>query len=235
MRKTHLPLIGITTYGRVHNGRFFLPEEYILAVRQAGGAVLMLPPGGNQPERLLAQLDGLVLAGGGDLNPRLYGAQGHPSIAEVDYERDVFELALARRVLNWPKPVLAICRGLQILNVATGGDLIVHIPEVNDGSVPHRQDGVDFVTHPVQLSADSRLREIFGTSRIAVASKHHQAAGQVPDEWRITARAPDGIIEALEHRQHPWLIAVQWHPELPETDAVQRRLFRAFIQTLPDQ
>jgi len=224
------PIIGITTYGRVHNGRYFLPETYILAIRQAGGTAVMLPPGESHPEGLLAELDGLVLSGGGDINPRLYNAQMHSSIYSVDDERDAFEMALARQALAWPKPVLAICRGLQVMTVATGGDLIVHIPEASDGSMLHRQDGVDFITHPVRLSDGSRLRKIFGESDIRVASKHHQAANQVPEEWRISARAPDGIIEALEHRRHPWLFAVQWHPELPPGDAIQQRLFRAFIR-----
>lgn len=224
------PLIGITTYGRDKHGNFHLPAEYIDAVRQAGGVPILLPPGESRVAPILARLDGLIFAGGGDINPGLYGGESHPTVSDVDTERDAFELKLAQHVLRGSLPVLGICRGVQMLNVATGGDLIVDIPQECGLDVRHRTEEGKETEHFVQIEKNSRLAEILQASEITVVSKHHQGLRTISSEWQVVARAGDGLIEALQHKHHPWMLAVLWHPELGDDDPFQRKLLRAFVK-----
>jgi len=226
------PLIGITTSGQQITGNFFLRREYVEAVRIVGGIPILLPPG--QPDlaaTILEQVDGLIFSGGGDIDPAAYNGSPHPTIYNLDSERDYSELALAQLVLGTDIPVLGICRGLEVLVVATGGSLIPHLPDEFGEAVVHRADQLHYAEHNVQISPESRLASIVGTTETKVMSKHHQAARIVPLEWRVTARAADGVIEALEHEQHPWAIALQWHPELSLNDPIQQRIFQAFVTT----
>jgi putative glutamine amidotransferase len=126
-------------------------------------------------------------------------------------------------------PVLGICRGLQVLVVATGGSLIAHLPDEVGEVVIHRAHQSSAIEHSVKIAANSHLAKIVGATELNVFSWHHQAASIVPQEWNVTARAADGVIEALEHKHHPWAIALQWHPELAIDDPLQQRIFQAFI------
>lgn len=234
-RKSQKALIGITTYGRQANLPYSLPSDYIDAVRAAGGTPILLPPGEADPAILLEPLDGLIISGGGDINPLCYNGLDHPSIYSVDSERDTFELQLAKFALEHHLPVFGICRGLQILIVVCGGTLIPHIPEVYGTSVLHRlepEPGKRLPTeHIVKIDAKSRLAECVQNTHISVVSWHHQAIHQVPFGWRVVAHAlEDGAIEAVEHEHHPWAIGVQWHPELSANDPNHQRIFQAFIQ-----
>ncbi|RMD95626.1 MAG: gamma-glutamyl-gamma-aminobutyrate hydrolase family protein [Calditrichaeota bacterium] len=224
------PIIGITTYGRDEKGNFYLPAAYVDAVRLAGGLPVLLPPGETHLEPILQTCDGMILAGGGDIDPGRYGASSHPTVERVDGERDTFEIQLARRLVQQSRPVLGICRGMQILNVATGGDLVVHIPEKYGTRVVHSDRAKNFVEHEVSVDPESHLAKILQAVELPTASKHHQAVLHVAPDWRVVARAPDGVIEAMEHIDHPWLIAVQWHPELTLQDLRQRRLFEALVE-----
>ena len=159
-----------------------------------------------------------------------YGGVLHPSIERIDRERDSLELALAQKVLHLEIPVFGICRGQQILNIATGGNLVEHIPDQFGQSIIHRGDNGEEIEHPVQLEPGSRLAKITGELELPTMSKHHQAIGKVSPEWQITAWATDGVIEAQEHKKHPWMIAVQWHPELSYKDPSHLRLFQAHIE-----
>ncbi|RMH75643.1 MAG: gamma-glutamyl-gamma-aminobutyrate hydrolase family protein, partial [Calditrichaeota bacterium] len=179
---------------------------------------------------LLEVIDGLILAGGGDIDPALYDGRPHPTIERVDSRRDALELELSRQALARPLPVLGICRGQQVLAVATGGTLVEHIPDEYGQAVIHRDGSGEYVQHPVEVEADSRLAEILGATELPTPSKHHQAVREVPPEWRVVARAADGVIEALEHRHHPWMIAVQWHPEQAYRDPRHGRLFAALVE-----
>ncbi len=242
-------LIGITTYGRKDTLPFSLPSVYIDAVRAAGGTPILLPPGETDTARILEPLDGLILSGGGDINPQWYKGCDHPSIYSVDGDRDAFELQLAsfalenhlpvlgicRVALENHLPVLGICRGLQILIVASGGTLIPHVPEVYGTSVLHRIDpepGRRLPTeHMVKIDVESRLANCIQNTQISVVSWHHQAVHKVPSGWRVVAHAlEDELIEAVEHEHHPWAIGVQWHPELSVNDPNHQRIFQAFIQ-----
>jgi putative glutamine amidotransferase len=195
------PVIGITTYGRDESNRFSLPGDYADAVRRAGAVPMLIPPGETQIDRLITSLDGLVLAGGGDINPELYGGALHETVYNLDSERDKAELAIARQALDSRLPMFAICRGTQIVNVLLGGTLFEHLP--------------DHV----------------GEAECTVASWHHQAIRRLADGLQVVARAFDGTIEAVEMLEHPGLIAVQWHPELTAArDPAQQRLFDTFVR-----
>jgi putative glutamine amidotransferase len=225
------PIIGITTYSRSEAGGFHLPGAYVDAIQQAGGVPILLPPNQPDPPQLLEVVDGLVFSGGGDIDPELYGGSHHPSIYLVDSERDEFELVLAKQALTSRIPTLGICRGMQMLSVASGAKLVTHVPEVYGETITHRLDHPRRpIAHDVQVQPKSRLAAILDKTDISVVSWHHQAVKTVTDIWEVVAYAPDGLVEALEHRQHPWMVSVQWHPELSPEDPVHQRLFQAFVE-----
>lgn len=225
------PFIGITMYGRSEKNEFSLPAEYVDAVRRAGGIPLLLPPGEEYAERWVEKVHAIVLAGGGDIDPELYGGKRHKTVYMVDAERDRTELALTHRIVHSDKPLLGICRGCQLINVALGGTLIEHIPEVYGQTVRHRVPPREPVPHTISIDAESRLARILDGSEVTASSWHHQALRRVASPLQVVARAPDGVIEAVEMSEHHWLLAVQWHPELTAaSDPVQQRLFAALVE-----
>lgn len=227
---TRSPVIGITTYSRSEAGEFYLPGAYVDAVVTAGGTPILLPPNQPQPARILDFVDGLVFSGGGDINPELYGGSLHPTIYLVDEERDEFELALAKAVIAAPIPTLGICRGMQLLSVASGAKLITHIPDEYGETVMHRLDHPRRpIDHEVQVQPKSQLANLLGQDTVSVVSWHHQAIKAVPEGWQVSASAADGLIEALE-RPGQWMMAVQWHPEMSPQDPVQQRLFQGLVE-----
>ncbi len=227
------PLVGVTTYHREGSTRpaFSLPAAYVDALRLVGALAVLLPPGEEQPEDLLERLDGVVFGGGGDLDPELFEGERHPANYSICRERDAFELALMRAVLEREVPTLAICRGLQVLNVARGGSLLAHLPDARGDQVLHRTEDRHHTYHHVRLEPDSHLARVYAREELQVASWHHQAVERLGDGLRATAWAEDGTVEALDYRGVDWLFAVQWHPELQlEEDSLQRYLFRAFVE-----
>jgi putative glutamine amidotransferase len=227
------PVIGITTYGRDERGRFTLPSEYVSAVERAGGVPVLIPPVPAHAQRYLALVDGFVLAGGGDLDPGQYGGNTHETLYNVDAQRDALELELARSIVERRQPTLAICRGLQVVNVALGGTLIEHLPAVVGESVLHRAPPREPTPHAVRLKPGSRLAAVMGADECAPLSWHHQAVRTLAPGLETVATAPDGTIEAIELTGHPWLLAVQWHPELTaQRDPAQQRLFEALIEAV---
>jgi len=228
---TSPPRIGITTYGRNEEHRFTLPAEYVDSVRRAGGRTFLLAPGEPDPRGWLEDLDGVVVAGGGDLAPDAWGGAGVEDNYGVDAERDATELDLAAAVLERRLPSLWICRGLQVLNVVQGGTLLEHVPDSVGEAVDHRLPPREPVPHAVTVEAGSRLAQTLGTGEASGVSWHHQAVDEPGRGLRVVARAPDGVVEALELDDHPELEAVQWHPELSSaTDPVQQRLFEALVE-----
>lgn len=227
------PLIGLATYGRNAKGRYELQAEYPWCVYRAGGAPVLLPPVGNGEltDCWLDRIDALILTGGGDLDPELYGGLRHPSMYTLDRERDASEISLARAALRRDLPILAICRGLQVFNVVMGGTLYPHIPDVFGTTVAHRLPPREPTTHGVRLVPDSRLAHIIGATEIDGVSWHHQAIHDVAPGLVPTAYAPDGVIEGAEAPDRPWLVGVQWHPEMSAaTDPHQQRLFEALVR-----
>lgn len=224
------PVIGITTYGRDERGRYTLPSEYVSAVQRAGGLPLLLAPLPENAAAYLACVDGVILAGGGDIDPQHYGGEKHETIYSVDSARDALELALAKAVVQQGRPTLAICRGMQVLNVSLGGTLIAHLPDAVGNHVLHRAPPREPVAHAVAVTPHSRLAAITGRLSMNPMSWHHQAIRTLAPGFEAVARAPDGTIEAAEMKSHPWLIAVQWHPELTaHEDPAQQKLFDALV------
>jgi putative glutamine amidotransferase len=226
--------IGVTTYRREREGRerFTLPAAYVDAVRAVGGVAVLLSPGDDAPEALLDRLDGLVLSGGGDLDPSSSGAAPHGHVYGTCIERDVFELALARAAIARGAPTLAICRGLQIVNVALGGTLHGHLPDVVGEAVSHRASQLEATAHPVRIAPGSPLAGALGTERLArVSSWHHQAIARLGENLEPVAWAEDGVIEAVQLPSTPSLTAVQWHPELDMAPgAAGERLFAQLVR-----
>lgn len=226
------PVIGITSYARDDGTppAFRLPSGYVDGVRAFGGVPLILPPGEQQAERLLDLIDGLILAGGGDIDPNAYGGEPHETIYSVSEERDQFEFSLARGVLLRPAvPALCICRGMQVLNVVSGGTLHEHVPEEFGEDVLHRLPPRLTSRHLIRIEPTSHLARVLGATSTDVSSWHHQAIDRMGAGLRATAWASDGVIEAVEHNAHPWCIGVQWHPELQLDEEPQRALFAALV------
>jgi putative glutamine amidotransferase len=227
------PLVGITTYHRDGSDRprFSLPSAYVDAVRAGGGVPVLLPPGEKRFDDLVDDLDGLVLAGGGDIHPERFGADRHALSYSVCNERDDFEFELARAALARELPTLAICRGLQVLNVLLGGELHVHLPDAVGETVPHRDSQQKHTYHHVRLDPDSHLAQVYGAAELEVASWHHQAVSRLGGALRACAWAEDGTVEAVELPGAPWLLAVQWHPEISiEAGSPHRRVFEALVE-----
>jgi anthranilate synthase component 2/putative glutamine amidotransferase len=224
------PLIGITSYApeRVSWGVWelpaaLIPHVYLQAIERAGGRPLVVPPADDAIEETLDALDGIVFSGGEDLDPASYGAESHPETKGVHEGRDRAELALLRSALERDMPVLAICRGSQVLNVALGGDLVQHLPEVV-GDDKHKHTPGVFADHDVTVRDDSRLAAVLG-DRAPVKSHHHQGYGRLGEGLREAAWAEDGTVEALEHPSRRFALGVLWHPEEGEDTA----LFEALV------
>ena len=224
------PLIGITSYSEpeVRWGAWnvpaaLIPLSYVRAVEGAGGRALLVPPSEEAIEETLDVLDGLVFSGGSDLHPELYGQDAHPETTGVREERDRGELALLVAALERDLPVLAICRGSQVLNVARGGDLVQHLPEVV-GHEQHKHTPGVFGDHEVDVRPDSTVGRLLG-ERAPVKSHHHQGFGRIGDGLVEAAWAEDGTLEAVEDPSQRFAVGVLWHPEAGEDAA----LFRALV------
>lgn len=230
MKTPHKPLIGLTTYPGTDSHGWHTPALYVAAVQRAGGVPLMLPGcAADCAEDWLTAVDGVVLIGGGDINPQAFGGSHHPTIYNLSPERDAAELALMHALLKQPKPTLAICRGLQILNTALGGSLHVHLPDVVGETVPHRAPPREPVPHAIRIDPNSALAGLLGEST-NTASWHHQAIDRLGEGLKAVAWAPDGVIEAVEMATFPDLVAVQWHPEITAAqDAGQQKLFEWLV------
>jgi gamma-glutamyl-gamma-aminobutyrate hydrolase PuuD len=223
------PVVGITTYveparwGNWQLDAALIPYMYVQALERAGARPLLVPPSDDGVEETLDALDGLLLSGGADLDPESYGAAAHPQTTGVRPDRDRSELALLEGALERDMPVLAVCRGLQVMNVARGGDLVQHLPEVV-GHEEHRAVPGVFSEHPVRIEDGSRLGTLLG-DRAPVQSHHHQGLGRLGEGLREVAWADDGTVEAVEDPSHRFTVGVLWHPEAGE-DA---RLFEALV------
>jgi putative glutamine amidotransferase len=223
-------VIGITTYvtparwSHWHDEAALVPLAYVDAVERAGGRPLLVPPSTNGVEETLGAVDGLVFSGGADLDPELYDQDPHDETTGVEPERDRAELALLQAALARDMPVLAVCRGSQVLNVARGGDLVQHLPDVV-GDEKHKHTPGTFADHDISLEAGTRLASLLG-ERAPVKSHHHQGFGRVGDGLRVAAHAEDGTIEAVEDPGRRFALGVLWHPEAGE----DRRLFEELVR-----
>lgn len=225
------PIIGITSYAQPARwGAWDLPAAlvplyYVESVERAGGRALVVPPSDDDVEETLDVLDGVVFSGGIDVDPAVYGADRHPATDPAQAHRDRAELALLEAALERDLPVLAICRGFQLLNVLHGGDLVQHLPDAvgHDG---HREVPGVFSEHPVEVQEGTRLAAILGERHEGVKSSHHQGIGTVGEGLVETAWAEDGTLEGLEDPTKRFAVGVLWHPEMEDED---KRLFQALV------
>jgi putative glutamine amidotransferase len=227
-------VIGITTYVTPARWGYWdveaalVPAAYVDAVARAGGRALLVPPSDEGVDETLDALDGVVFSGGADLDPQLYEQEPHEATFGVHPERDSAELALLKAALARDMPVLAVCRGSQVLNVARGGDLVQHLPDVV-GDERHKHTPGTFADHDVTLEDGTRLASLLG-DRAPVKSHHHQGFGRVGEGLRVAAHADDGTIEAVEDPEHRFALGVLWHPEAGE----DMRLFEELVREAED-
>ena len=223
-----MPLIAIAQNRRM--------SDYVESVRRAGGEPIEVGADGEAPEDILARVDGVLLTGGGDVDPDLYGEARHATFDAAESGRDDFEIALTRAAIAAGMPYFAICRGMQLLNVAMGGTLIQDIPSQVPGALQHTVSEPRFaIAHEIWVAKDSLLSTLLAdhmedgeTSH--VNSRHHQSVQKVADGFEVTATSPDGVVEAMEKPGESFCVAVQWHPENFWRTGEFRSLFEGFIE-----
>ena len=231
------PIIGITTnnsknsYGQP---TVLLQHSYVRAVMQAGGVPVLIPSSVAEEgwDALYSRLDGVLFSGGGDISLDFSPGDPHPRIDDADLARDSVELKMVQAATSDGKPFLGICRGCQVVNVALGGTLYTHIPDQLPGALDHSYPGNmrTVLVHEVKLEEGTRIAEIFGEPIIKVNSLHHQGLKDIAPSLRVAGCAPDGLVEAIELPEHPFGLAVQWHPEWLTDQAWTRNLFKKFVE-----
>ena len=231
------PLIGITTAQSktVHNQpTVMLMQSYINAVMQAGGVPVLIPSllAEDGWDTVYSHVDGILFSGGGDIGLEHSPGDPHPRIDEVDLQRDSIELQMIKAAASDRKPFLGICRGCQVMNVALGGDLYTHIPDQLPNALDHSYPGNmrRVLVHEVKIEEGTHLAEILGEPILNVNSLHHQGLRDIPPSVRVAGHAPDGLVEAIELPDHPFGLAVQWHPEWLTDQEPTRNLFRKFVE-----
>lgn len=235
------PLIGITSSIEKDESFHKVYDHNVRGVIEAGGVPVFLPNVSDQASisKLAQEIDGLLGSGGYDIDPSYYGEEPHQKLGDITPRRDEFEFTLFQKVLELNKPILGICRGMQMLNVAAGGSLFQDIYSQNEGDLlKHAQDGPTYYgTHLAEIEADSLLYKIIGEKEISVNSRHHQAVKEVAKGLVVSARARDGIIEAIESKEQDFVVGLQWHPEnmLEAEDLASQKIFAAFIKACKDK
>jgi putative glutamine amidotransferase len=231
------PLIGITTFQSTNahgHPTVALMQSYIHAVMQAGGVPVLIPSmiAEDGWDAVYSRLDGILFSGGGDIALEHSPGEPHPRIDEVDLERDSVELKMLQSAASDSKPFLGICRGCQVMNVALGGTLYTHIPDQLPGALDHSYPGNmrTVLVHDVKIEEGTRIAEILGEPILKVNSLHHQGLKDIAPSLRVAGHAPDGLVEAIELPDHPFGLAVQWHPEWLTDQESTRNLFRKFVE-----
>ncbi len=231
------PLIGITSDQETNSyGQPIvqLNQAYVDAIAQAGGVPVIIPSSLAEAgwETLYARLDGILFSGGGDIAVELFSGDPHPRVDDVEPERDSVELSMLHAAASGGKPFLGICRGCQLVNVGLGGTLYTHLPDQLPGALDHAYPGNlrTFLVHEVQIEEGTLVASVLDEPIVRVNSHHHQGLKEIAPDLRIAGRSPDGLVEAVELPEHPFGIAVQWHPEWLTDQEPTRNLFRKFVQ-----
>lgn len=238
MQNNH-PIIGVTISRRnldnIHH--LALPGAYVEALEKAGGDTILIPPRISQEGliKLLSFVNGILFSGGGDVHPERYGGSMHHLVSDINPDRDQLEIDLVEAALRKKLPLLGICRGLQVINIALGGTIYEDLASQKSGALNHRT--VDelprhYLAHSVEIGQNSHLSKILNKRDCLVNSHHHQGIRELAPGLAPTAFAPDGLIEAFEKPDHPFFIAVQWHPECMSLQDGMGALFSAFIQSM---
>jgi putative glutamine amidotransferase len=230
------PLIGITTRnGKDGDGHPLtaLQHTYTRAILQAGGLPILIPSMLMEEDflDLYSRVSGILFTGGGDVSLEYFNGSAHPRIGEVDQARDLTEISLMRAAVNDGKPILGICRGAQVMNVAFGGTLYTHIHDQLKGALDHDYPGDlrRILVHPVRVDESTRSAEIFGETLLNVNSLHHQGLKDIAPGLLATGYAPDGLVEVVEMPDHPYAVSVQWHPEWLTDQIPMQKLFKSFV------
>ncbi|KXL51841.1 putative glutamine amidotransferasec [Anaerotignum neopropionicum] len=220
------PVIGITPDYDSAAGRYQLHQDYAAAISAVGGYPVMLFGQGEIP----LFLDGIVLSGGGDIDPLLFHEEPLRESGEISPRRDQFELSLCQAAIQKNIPLLGICRGMQVINIALGGTIYQDIGVQTKSTLKHRQQAPrDYATHSIMIEENTLLSHLWGKEKAAVNSFHHQGVALLGEGLRYSAKSQDGLIEAIEHTEKPFIFGVQWHPEAMKTGE-QGRIFAAFVQ-----
>lgn len=218
------PIIGITC--PASSKRYYLPKNYVLVIKESGGIPFIVPSIEEEKdiEKILSLIDGLMLTGGGDTHPKFYGQSPKTDLKKLDEERDIMELSFIKLALKRDIPILGICRGLQILNIAGGGSL--------NQTTPQHWDTRNLLVHEIEIKKGTTLFNIIKGERIKVNSTHHQSVRKLAPEFKISAQSPDGVIEGIESKEHKFILGVQFHPErLFKRYPVFKELFAYFIKS----
>lgn len=229
----HKPLIGIgsdVVHRSGERDRAFVYTTYIESLKRAGAVPVLIPPQPENASDIIDSLDGILLAGGDDCDPAEYGEEQHPSCEPMDPRRQQNDVILARLARERGIPTLGICLGIQVMNVAAGGTLIQDIGSAVETEIDHASEPSDRHRHDVLVDAATKLGSILGARELNVNSSHHQAVGRVAEGLRVTAHAPDGVVEALEDPSHPFYLGVQWHPEDMPGEPSATAIFGAFVE-----
>ena len=233
------PLIGINADYRSAQGNqpsfSVVTAGYYDSIIEAGGIPVVVPPLANDDDiqALLDRLDGFVLIGGADLDPRLDGFMRHPSVRPLDHRRETFDRRLAQAIIDRKMPVFGIGVGMQLLNVTLGGNLFLHIPEDLPSAIPHRDPQDPGHRHGLDITPNSLMERVYGEGEIRVSSRHHMAIDELAPGFEVTARCPDGVIEAIESDNADWIaIGTQFHPENDAASALDVRIFEEFLDLI---
>ena len=235
------PIIGLNADFRAaaagRSSFTFIDACYYDAVTQAGGIPIVLPPVESDDDLgdVLSRIDGVVLVGGADLDPRRDGWMTHPTIRPLAARREAFDRRLMQAVAERRLPVLGIGAGMQLLNVMMGGNLMFHIPEDRPAALPHLDPLDPAHRHTLELTPGSLMERVYGDGELRVNSMHHMAVDDVAPDFEVTARCPDGIIEAIESKNPDWFaIGTQFHPEAQTASALDRRIFEEFVDAVKE-
>lgn len=220
------PIIGITPDYDSNTNRYKLHQDYVSSIINAGGYPVMLFPDPVIPPFI----DGIVFTGGGDIDPLLFHEEPLPESGEISPFRDSFELSLCKCAIENNIPILGICRGMQVINIALGGTIYQDISVQTDSKLKHSQQAPrDYGTHSIFIEENTLLSALWGKQKATVNSFHHQAVALLGDGLRISAKSQDGLAEAIEHMVNPFVVGVQWHPEAMQAQE-QKKLFSAFLK-----
>lgn len=236
------PLIGINSdYRNSQKGApafSYLASGYYDCISRAGGTPVILPPTGSEDDIncVLDKLDGFLLVGGADLDPRRDGFMLHPTVRPMEPRRESFDRLLAKLIIERKMPVFGIGVGLQLINVTLGGNLFLHIPEDLPEAIPHKDPQDPGHRHSLDIEPDSLMERVYGDGEIRVSSRHHMAIDEVARGFRVTARCPDGVVEAIESTNPEWFaLGTQFHPESDAASALDVRVFEEFVDGVRHQ